>query len=94
VPEWGGCLVLEPRRPGLYELNLSAWLVLELCDGRSGDRILAGYRDAVGNRRDSIRADVTAALRNLLAAALIHIYDPNGRSCDHDDGDPACLRTV
>jgi hypothetical protein len=34
VPEMETCLVYTPKEPNLYTLNATAWLVLELCDGR------------------------------------------------------------
>ena len=33
VPEVGCCYVYTPARPRLYALNMSAWLILELCGG-------------------------------------------------------------
>lgn len=33
VPEMGFCLVFTPETPNLYTLNLSSWLILELCEG-------------------------------------------------------------
>lgn len=35
VPEMEICLVYTPKDPNLYTLNATAWVVLELCDGRS-----------------------------------------------------------
>lgn len=35
VPEMETCLVYTPKDPSLYTLNATAWVVLELCDGRS-----------------------------------------------------------
>ncbi len=48
VPELERCLVFTPEQPRLYTLNASAWLVLELCDGRTLAGIEAAYRDAIG----------------------------------------------
>src|SRR5260370_15779014 len=35
LPEREVCLVYTPNNPNLYTLNATAWVVLELCDGRS-----------------------------------------------------------
>lgn len=48
VPELERCLVFTPERPQLHTLNASAWLVFELCDGRTLAGIEAAYRDAIG----------------------------------------------
>ncbi len=34
VSEMDTCLVYTPGNPRLYTLNPTAWLVIELCDGR------------------------------------------------------------
>jgi len=47
VPEMGCCLVYTPRNPNLYTLNATAWLILELCDGRSGAEIAASFATIV-----------------------------------------------
>lgn len=35
LPEQEVCFVYTPRKPNLYTLNATAWVILELCDGRS-----------------------------------------------------------
>jgi hypothetical protein len=47
VHELQTCLVFEPTKPKLYMLNLSAWLILELCPGRSPDELATAFRNAV-----------------------------------------------
>jgi len=47
VPEMDVCLVFTPDRPHLYRLNAAAWLVFELCDGRSGAALEAEYDEAM-----------------------------------------------
>jgi hypothetical protein len=44
------CFVFTPSRPKLYTLNTSAWLVLTLCDGRSGRALVNGYKRGFGAR--------------------------------------------
>ena len=47
VPELECCLVFTPQRPNLYTLNATAWLVLELCDGRAGSALEEAYRESL-----------------------------------------------
>ena len=47
VGEWRSCIVFTPERPNLYLLNLNAWLILELCDGKSGEDLRMAYDQAV-----------------------------------------------
>lgn len=44
APEVGRCFVYTPARPRLYALNMSAWLILELCQGRSPRALARAYR--------------------------------------------------
>lgn len=43
-----GLLVFTPDRPGIYVLNDTSWLILELCDGRSRGLIRDQYAEIVG----------------------------------------------
>jgi len=52
VPELECCLVFTPARPRLYTLNATAWLVLELCDGRSGSSLQEAYRESLELQED------------------------------------------
>lgn len=56
VPELGRCMVFTPERPSLYTLNPAAWLVLELCDGRSLSALESAYLEAVGGADDASAA--------------------------------------
>ena len=47
VPEMAICLVFTPDDPEIYTLNPSAWLILQLCDGRSETEIAHAYLAAV-----------------------------------------------
>ena len=47
VFEMETCLVFTPDNPNLYSLNSTAWLVFELCDGRSFEDIKRSYYEAV-----------------------------------------------
>jgi hypothetical protein len=41
------CIVFTPDNPNLFTLNSTAWLVFDLCDGRSWRRLEKAYYDAV-----------------------------------------------
>jgi hypothetical protein len=47
VPEQAVCLAYRPKPPMLFGLNLTSWLVLTLCDGRSEAAIGHDYHAAV-----------------------------------------------
>ena len=49
VPEVGCCYVYTPARPRMHSLNMTAWLVLELCDGRSLHTLARAYQDEMEN---------------------------------------------
>lgn len=40
-------MVFTPADPKLYTLNPNAWLILELCDGRTPARLETAYLEAV-----------------------------------------------
>lgn len=58
IPEMGLCLVFTPAAPQLYTLNPAAWLVLELCDGRTGRSLEREYARAI---TESSRASTPTA---------------------------------
>ncbi len=43
VPELGTCLAYTPARPRLHQLNPTAWLVLELAEGRDHAALEAAF---------------------------------------------------
>jgi hypothetical protein len=47
VPEQAVCLAYRPQPPMLFGLNLTSWLLLTLCDGRSEAEIGRDYDAAV-----------------------------------------------
>lgn len=49
VPEVGCCYVYTPARPRMHSLNMTAWLVLELCDGKSPRTLAQAYQDEMEN---------------------------------------------
>lgn len=73
VWEWDGCLVVDPVQRRLFELNLHAWLILELCEGQSVDALAKEYRAFAEPRLESGAAErhLTRGLRTLAAFGLI-----------------------
>jgi hypothetical protein len=59
------CLVFTPSNPRLFTLNATAWLVLDLCDGRPLHRIERAFRAAVGAAMPG--EDAVAAVRQTIA---------------------------
>ena len=45
--EWGHAYAFTPDQPDLHDLNISAWFILDLCDGRPFGEIEADYVRAV-----------------------------------------------
>jgi hypothetical protein len=74
VPELDTCLVYRPRPPKLFRLSLSAWLVLELCDGLDDAQLGDAYRRAAGNRMNGEQAARQArqGLEMLIQNGLVH----------------------
>jgi hypothetical protein len=52
----GACVVFNPGDPTLRTLTPAAWLLLELCDGRSAAALQAAYVDAVAPGRGRVEA--------------------------------------
>jgi hypothetical protein len=48
LPEINNCIVFRPGEDHLFSPNLSAWLLLELCPGRTDLELEAAYAAAVG----------------------------------------------
>jgi hypothetical protein len=55
-------MVFTPQQPQLYTLNATAWLVLELCDGRDLRALEDAYREAA----DATGHDLAAELRGIV----------------------------
>lgn len=73
VWEWDGCLVFDPARRRLFELNLHSWLILELCEGQSIDALASEYRAVTEARLETGAAarQLARGLRSLSAHGLI-----------------------
>lgn len=73
VWEWDGCLVFDPAQRRLFELNLHAWLILELCEGQSLDALANEYRAVAEARLETgaTARQLERGLRTLSAYGLI-----------------------
>ncbi len=73
VWEWDGCLVFDPARRRLFELNLTAWLILELCEGQSFEALASEFRAAIEARLESGGGtrQLARGLRSLSAHGLV-----------------------
>jgi Coenzyme PQQ synthesis protein D (PqqD) len=59
-PEWRTCYAYVPHRSDLFELNTTAWLIVELCDGQPLEELEHAFLDTV------------RATPGLQAKALLH----------------------
>src|SRR5215813_2362094 len=74
LPEIKMCMVYRPRPASIISLNLSGWLLLELCDGSSVGAILAGYVATLRRRgRPACVEDAERGLQSLIDNELITI---------------------
>jgi hypothetical protein len=75
--EWDCAVIFEPDKPGLCMLNATAWLVFELCDGRSFGSIQAEYAALFGNKisKEEAGLQATLGIEHLLAFQLIERVD-------------------
>lgn len=56
LPEINSCIVFKPGVPHLFTPNLSAWLLLELCPGRTDLELEEAFVDAVAPTLDDSTA--------------------------------------
>jgi hypothetical protein len=69
------CLVFTPKNPEMYTLNLSAWLILQLCDGRSGAQIIDAYYKAIEPllSRDEAEREVRLGIEGLTEKGIVEL---------------------
>ena len=48
--EWGHAYAFTPSEPDIIDLNATAFLIVELCDGRPYTQIENDFVDVVGNK--------------------------------------------
>lgn len=73
IPELDACLVYMRQPPQLCRLNLSAWLILELCDGKDAAALHAAYVDAIGDNGEAARALFDAGLGELVDLGIVQV---------------------
>lgn len=81
VPEMDVCLVYTPSHPKLYTLNPTAWLVMELCDGRDWNSLERKYYAAIEpvRSRQTAQTELEQALNDLIEMGIVQRM-PIGRS--------------
>jgi hypothetical protein len=73
--EWGRAYAFTPDDPEIYDLNSTAWLIVELCDGRPFGEIEAAYVDAVAPKvgQAAAASQFHAGFEALLARNIITV---------------------
>ncbi|MFN4090718.1 MAG: PqqD family peptide modification chaperone [Alphaproteobacteria bacterium] len=72
-------MVFTPANPKLYRLNLNAWLILELCQGRTRPALTRAYLEAVPAASDA-RARLREGLTSLIDAGIVERSNEKDRS--------------
>lgn len=69
------CFVFTPKTPQIFTLNATAWLVLELCDGRPLRRIERAFLSAIGAAmtRDEARQAMRRGIEYLEEKGIVSI---------------------
>ena len=75
--EWGRAYAFTPDNPDIYDLNATAWFIVELCDGRPFAKIEAAYVDELGQRigTEQARAQFHKGFDILLEKNIISASD-------------------
>jgi len=73
VPELGACLAYTPAAPRLHQLNATAWLILELADGRDDAALAEAFaaRTAPALSASAARRTLEEGLASLRACGLL-----------------------
>src|SRR6266536_2418787 len=87
-PEWRQCYAYTPARPELHELNATAWLILELCEGQSLLDLESAFVEIVRRKvgDNTAKTLLHNGLRDLLDRGIL-VYDADSfeeRETDHD----------
>mgnify|MGYP005849270441 CR=1 FL=1 len=75
--EWGRAYAFTPDEPEIFDLNTSAWFIVELCDGRPFQQIEADYVATLGPKigRDTAKAQFHAGFDALLRRNIITVTE-------------------
>lgn len=71
VEEWEGLMAYTPERPALHWLNPVAWMVIELCDGKSEPEVVEAFREALPSKAEQAAETVPQCLEMLVAKGLV-----------------------
>lgn len=79
VNEMDVCLVYTPNSPKLYTLNPTAWLVMELCDGRDLAALERRYYAAIepSRSREAAKTELGQTLDDLIRMGVVEITAGN-----------------
>lgn len=88
IPELGTCIVYTPALPRLHKLNPTAWLALELVDGRSAQAIEAEFlaRTAAQVSKATARSLLGSAVTMLLGCGILETVTEKR----HDEQEQRC----
>jgi hypothetical protein len=77
------CLVYTPDHPKLYALNPTAWLVMELCDGRDAESLERDYYAAVEpcRSREGAKLELERSLADLVKKGIVTV-EGNDAECE------------
>ena len=75
--DWGRAYAFTPDDPEIYDLNATAWLIVDLCDGRPFNQIESAYVAQVSPHvgSDEARAQFHAGFDRLLEKNIISASD-------------------
>ncbi|SDX64281.1 aKG-HExxH-type peptide beta-hydroxylase [Lysobacter enzymogenes] len=71
VGDRGILFAADPAQPKIRKLNTAAWLMFELCDGRSGHDLAQAYADITGVASERAWQQVGPVLGSLVASGMI-----------------------
>ncbi|MEI2429980.1 HEXXH motif-containing putative peptide modification protein [Lysobacter yananisis] len=71
VGDRGILFAADPARPKIQKLNTAAWLMFELCDGRSESDLTQAYADLAGLASERAWQQVEPVLDSLVATGMI-----------------------
>ena len=74
------CLVYTPSNPNLYTLNATAWMVLELCDGRTLPQLKRAFHEAVEPlmSKDEASEYLLVSLQDMLEKSIVEVVPGAG----------------
>jgi hypothetical protein len=80
VPEREVCLVYTPSNPNLYTLNATAWVILELCDGRTLSQLEEAFHQSVEPLMSEQEASeyLLVSLRDMLEKSIVEVASNAG----------------